>query len=115
LITRNLKVGTDPVGFAMDQLRDPSATDGLEVLVNAAVRGLGYKHMQAEPEPAKGWAVKVVPVQVREVNEIRVERLNKAIWNGWVIPPGAPVGGADEPGITQELLATAGNLETRVT
>src|SRR5690242_10466697 len=99
----------------MDQLRDPSAPNGLEVLVNAAVRGLGHKHMPVEPEPAKGRGVKVVPMHVREVNEIRVERLNEAIWNGWVIPPGAPVGGADQPGVTQELPAAARNLETCVT
>lgn len=115
LITRNLKVGADLVRFAMDQLRDPSAPNSLEVLVDTAVGGLRYKHMHVEPEPPKGRAMKVVPVHVREVNKIWLERLNKAIWNGWVIPPGAPIAGADEPWITQELPAIARNLKTRMT
>ena len=114
LITRNLKVAADLIGFAMDQLCDPGATHRLEVLVDAAVRGLRNKHMHAESEPAKGGTMKVVPVHVREVNKIRLERINKVIRNGWIIPPGAPIGGADQPWITQELLAVAGNLQTRM-
>ena len=110
LITRNPKVAVDLVRLAMDQFRDPGATHRLQVLVDATVRRLGHKHMHAQSQPAKGWAVKVIPVHVREVDKIRLERVNKAIWDGWIIPPGSPVGGPDKPWITQELFTIARNL-----
>src|SRR5918911_442065 len=79
LVARDPKARGDRERPAVDQLGDPGAAHRPQVVADAAVGRLRDQDVAVEPEPAEGRAVKVVPVLVGEVDEVRVELLHQAV------------------------------------
>ena len=58
--------------------------------------------------------MKVVPVDMREIDKVRFERVDQSFRHWGIIPPRTPVGTAYQPGIADETHFITSDRKTRM-
>src|SRR5580692_2989762 len=81
----------------MRKLEDPFEAHGAQIVAHARVAILGNEHLYIPAKHAQGRPMKMVPMDVTQVDEVRLQRPHSGVVDGWVIPPRSPVGAADQP------------------
>jgi hypothetical protein len=99
----------------VSDLDDVAEADVGEIVDDSAVgRALRHEHWCGAIEPPERYGLEVVPVDVREVHEVRVERLDEVLRNRWIVPPGSPIDAAHEPRIAYERGLSTPYQQSRV-
>ena len=86
----------------MNEFLNVLKTERMEILDHSIEVGFRRQDTSFRMEASQRWAMKVVPMEMGQINEIGSKSLDQLSRGRRIIPPGPPVTTAHEPRIDQD-------------
>ena len=87
VVTRQGEPRFELDGFAVLQLLDIVESQVVQVIAHPQTRGLRDQYLGRAREPAQRGSLEMIPMDVRQVNEIRFQRCDESGRDGRIVPP----------------------------